>query len=493
MQTRHAPEHSDRTWLTATIAVLLATLAFRLAALAYDGLELYVDEAQYWAWSRHLDFGYFSKPGMIAWVIGASTAVCGDGTACVRLPAPLLHTATALVLFVLGRRLYDARVGFWSAIGYALMPAVAFSSLLISTDVPLLLFWSLGLVGMWSLYRHPTLRAAILTGLAIALGINAKYAMIYLPLASLAHGLASRQGRERLKGRHFWIAVGIGLAGFLPNLYWNMTHDFVTFHHTEGNTGLAHAGLKPGQTLEFLVSQLGIAGPILLMAALALFVPRFKLRRERQANADRFLVWHSLPIIAVVAANSLFGGMNANWAATAFPAVVVLGTAVLLRAQRKWLYLSVATGVVATLVIGLGAIAFRWVEPPKLVAQAKRMIHWNDLGRELVAAAPADRRVIVMDGRMLAAEGLYILRDTDFTVKAFMRAGTRPEDHFQMTIPWTSADTTPVLLLSDSTPEALGIDPRRARPIRTIESGVYPARGGHLILYEISPPTAPAG
>ena len=31
--------------------------------------ELYPDEAQYWLWSRTLDFGYFSKPPMVAWTI----------------------------------------------------------------------------------------------------------------------------------------------------------------------------------------------------------------------------------------------------------------------------------------------------------------------------------------------------------------------------------------------------------------------------------------
>ena len=40
-------------------------------------------------------WGYWSKPPMVAWLIAATTALCGDGEPCVRLAAPLLHGATA--------------------------------------------------------------------------------------------------------------------------------------------------------------------------------------------------------------------------------------------------------------------------------------------------------------------------------------------------------------------------------------------------------------
>ncbi|WP_370653654.1 hypothetical protein, partial [Phenylobacterium sp.] len=46
-------------------AVLLITVALtvvRLVTLFASPLELYTDEAQYWLWSRNLDWGYYSKP-----------------------------------------------------------------------------------------------------------------------------------------------------------------------------------------------------------------------------------------------------------------------------------------------------------------------------------------------------------------------------------------------------------------------------------------------
>ena len=69
-------------------AVLLITVALtivRLVTLFASPLELYPDEAQYWLWSRTLDFGYYSKPPLIAWIIAASTTVFGDGEWAIRL------------------------------------------------------------------------------------------------------------------------------------------------------------------------------------------------------------------------------------------------------------------------------------------------------------------------------------------------------------------------------------------------------------------------
>ncbi|MEM6897426.1 MAG: glycosyl transferase, partial [Pseudomonadota bacterium] len=65
---------------------------WRVAMLWANRTDLFVDEAQYWAWGQHLDWGYFSKPPLIGWVIRAVTDVLGsDAAPVVRLAAPLLH------------------------------------------------------------------------------------------------------------------------------------------------------------------------------------------------------------------------------------------------------------------------------------------------------------------------------------------------------------------------------------------------------------------
>src|SRR6202008_3287010 len=83
----------DVNWFSVLLTGLAALLCVRLFALATNGTDLFFDEAQYWAWSQDPALGYFSKPPLIAWIIGAATTACGAEEACVRLPSPLLHTA----------------------------------------------------------------------------------------------------------------------------------------------------------------------------------------------------------------------------------------------------------------------------------------------------------------------------------------------------------------------------------------------------------------
>ena len=127
---------SDRAVLTAALAIAAITL-IRVIYLAGERFPLYGDEAQYWAWSTDLDWGYYSKPPMIAWLIRATTSLVGVREMGVRLSAPLIHAGTAMLVLAIGTRLFNARVGAWSAVIYASLPAVSLASMVMSTDTPL--------------------------------------------------------------------------------------------------------------------------------------------------------------------------------------------------------------------------------------------------------------------------------------------------------------------------------------------------------------------
>ncbi|HPR07365.1 MAG TPA: hypothetical protein PLI17_12105, partial [Denitromonas sp.] len=59
------------------VAVVLT--GYRAWVIGHLGIDPYVDEAYYWGWSQALDWGYYSKPPVIAALIAASTAAFGDG------------------------------------------------------------------------------------------------------------------------------------------------------------------------------------------------------------------------------------------------------------------------------------------------------------------------------------------------------------------------------------------------------------------------------
>jgi len=90
--------------------VVAAVTAARIAALASDRTDLFVDESQYWLWGQSLDLGYYSKPPLIAWLIRGVTELLGsDAPFVVRLPGAILHGAAALIVGAVAARLLDAR------------------------------------------------------------------------------------------------------------------------------------------------------------------------------------------------------------------------------------------------------------------------------------------------------------------------------------------------------------------------------------------------
>jgi 4-amino-4-deoxy-L-arabinose transferase-like glycosyltransferase len=214
---------------TALLFFLGALLGLRLLAVILARTDLFFDEAQYWAWSREIAFGYFSKPPLIGWIIRAATDVCGNSEACVRAPAPILYAVTSYFVFLAGRALYDDRIGFWSAIVFATLPGVSFSSGLISTDVPLLACWTIALYGWIKLVETHRLGYAILVGLSLGLGLLAKYAAIYFLLCAGIDAWRDKEARAALGGDRGLVALILALAILAPNLVWNAENGFATF------------------------------------------------------------------------------------------------------------------------------------------------------------------------------------------------------------------------------------------------------------------------
>ena len=200
--------------LLAIIAALLT--AYRLWVIRHLGIDLYVDEAYYWGWSQALDWGYFSKPPVIATLIAASTALLGNGIIAIKLPSLLIYPATAFALYALGTRLYSKRVGFWAGLAFMSMPLVAALGLFVSTDAPLLLCWSLALLFLLRALEREGWANWLACGALIGIGLMSKYTMAaFLPSALLLIILDPRH-RRWLARPQPWVAVLLAVAILAP-------------------------------------------------------------------------------------------------------------------------------------------------------------------------------------------------------------------------------------------------------------------------------------
>ena len=327
------------------LLALAALVVWRLLAASHANLELYADEAQYWTWSLNPDWGYYSKPPMVAWAIWLGTHLFGDGELGVRAASALVYPLTAGVLFMLVRRLFRAdpraeAMAFWSGLVYATLPLVSLGAWLITTDAFLLLFWSLALYTLSHALESGRWRDWLLLGLAVGLGMMSKYSMVFFGLG-LAVYLAITPERRRLflDPRPYGSAL-VALLVVLPNILWNAGHQFVSFAHTADISQLDRALFHPGAMLEFFLAQFVVFGPLTFIGLLVLAVrPGVWLGDDRL----RLLAAMTLAPLAAFLGLSLLSRAFANWAAFAYASAAALIAVVwVMQGRRRWLLATVA-------------------------------------------------------------------------------------------------------------------------------------------------------
>src|SRR5215469_17154221 len=163
--------------------LILGAAVLHLAYLANDcPLDLAADEAHYWDWSRpeHLDWSYYSKGPLIAYLIRGGCALAGSWSVehtgnlalAVRLPAVVCGSLLLLSLYILTVQVYRCEVLGLAVIGMALtLPLIAVGSSLMTIDAPYTCCWGWALVlGHRAVFRGSAW-AWPLAGLLVGLGI----------------------------------------------------------------------------------------------------------------------------------------------------------------------------------------------------------------------------------------------------------------------------------------------------------------------------------
>jgi 4-amino-4-deoxy-L-arabinose transferase-like glycosyltransferase len=434
------------------LALVAAVTALRIGALMASAAELQFDEAQYWFWAQTFDWGYFSKPPLVAWAIAATTALFGDAEWAVRLAAPVAQGAAALALFSLGRGLYGPWPGVMAGAAWLLLPAVFFSANLISTDALLLPLWALALRALWRLHETQAWRWALTLGAAIGLGALAKYAMLYfLAGAALAALIVPELRRTLLSSRGALAGAG-ALACLAPNLVWNATHDFATVSHTVANVDSERFGLHPDKLIEFLGGQALIIGPVLFVALGWLGWTAARAGAQLP-QADRFLAAFVVPPLAVISVQALLSHAHANWAVAAYPAAIVWLCGRLMAARPGRIVLFSALALNALLG---GAIQAALISPSFADRIGLANAFEDGRGWRAVAAATAARAraagpltAVAVDHRALFFELTYYWRraGVDAPAPRMWLLHADPRNHAEAVAPLTAENGARVLFV----------------------------------------------
>lgn len=300
-------------WIQIAWGAVIAVTALRAAFAA--SLPLTGDEAYYWEWSRRLAAGYVDHPPAVAFCIAAFSWLGHDPFA-VRIAFVLCGLGAALFCGAAASRLArDPAAGAVAALATALAPllTVAFGSA--SPDGPFALAWAAALYCAVRAFRE---RGSVwFAALGIAIGASLLSRAFGLVLAGGIAAAALTPQYRHLWRSGLWIAFVVAGIVYAPYLWWNASHDWISFtfallqRHPSDEVQLGRPPLLYALDLLAFSPGLWIAATIVLV-------------REREP----LIVWTAAPFSIVLLLLSMHERVEVYWFIGPFLSVcVALGSA----------------------------------------------------------------------------------------------------------------------------------------------------------------------
>lgn len=350
-----------------------------------------------------------------------------------RLLSITYATLTIPAIFLLGRRVFNPRVGIAGALLYACYSLPLSYAQMVRTDAVATFFTVLGLWLCVRLYEQPSRRGQLLAGAAIGLGIASRYFLVallpVLLVVDLALWRALLRRRAPAGGQGAWLlsaAIGLLAAGAAfalstPFLFLDLSTALANLAGEARTAHLGADGLSPLGNLSWYVGRViplaitypqvvPLLGGIVLAARRGPFAPRL------------VLGFGVLFIVGV----SLLALHWARWVIEVLPLAALLA-AYALDALAAWLSARLALGPqVRPALLALGAVLFSvWPAHDLIVFDRKQLEPSTRVVARvwMVEHLPSGSRV---------AQDQYgaALAGTTFSVEEFptLAAGHRLED-----------------------------------------------------------------
>ncbi len=378
----------DIRWRVTAIGVVGYVVVLRLLFIGL--VDLLPQEAYYWNYSQHLDFGYLDHPPMVAWLIWAGTSVFGNNEFGVRIAAWLGWFLTAFFSFRLTRRMFGKSAAFVSLLLVAALPFFFATGFFITPDAPLAAAWAGALCFLERALIGGRRHAWWGVGICIGLGMLSKYSIALLGPATLLFMLIDARARPWLKRPEPYLAAVLALLIFSPVIYWNLKNGLSSFAFQSTR--------RVGGQFEFSLPMLIVQASALLtppglFAAGAALWAQWK-RPVATATAQRishFILIFTLLPLTVFVVFSLTRAVKMNWTGPLWLALLPAMAAVVVAVGQRSspLDITIRRGWVPTVAISLAfyGIAFNYlVLGIPGVGYVFRLpgapVAWNEFGRE---------------------------------------------------------------------------------------------------------------
>jgi 4-amino-4-deoxy-L-arabinose transferase and related glycosyltransferases of PMT family len=380
-------------------------LIFRITYVLFYPISLDPEEAQYWDWARHIDFSYYSKPPLVAYLNFVSMHLFGINNLAVRIWPILFAFIMLNFSYFFVKKIYGTSAAFWSSVIPNTVIGFNINAILMTTDAPFLFFWGLSVIAMYEALHKNKLKDYIYLGIFAGLAFLAKYTAVFLVLGFI---YAFIYKKDVLKSFKPYLSMLIATVLGIQVIIWNAFHHFDGFKHVGALAGIEDdASVKALRVLNFLGGQIGVLSIVWFFVFL---YASFKSLKQKDHN-DMYFIILSWPILLFFAILSINTNVQANWPDFAYFSAFILISKYFEAFRKKILYIGFSMLITILVMftpildlIGLGNILKPIHDPTKF------LVGWDKLGA-FVSRFYKPGDLVFSDYYQIAGELAFYMKD----------------------------------------------------------------------------------
>jgi len=303
-------------WHLAALGLFCYVLVLRLAYLGQ--LELIPDEMYYWVYSQQPALSYLDHPPLIAWLIGLGTAIAGDTIFGVRLLLIPMSLGGAVFFYLYGSTMCGKSAGLMCILAVTVAPFFAASGVLMTPDAPMLVAWVAALYFFKRALVDQRGSAFVGLGLAMGLGLLAKYTIALLAPAALVYMLSDRRCWHWFGRPEPYLSVLLSVLIISPVLVWNANNQWASLLFQSTRRLFENPDLSSHLVVVYAVLLLS---PVIALAGFQV-LGRARLELSPDQRKRRFMLIMSLVPLGFFLVYGLFTVIKFHWTLPAWIALL---------------------------------------------------------------------------------------------------------------------------------------------------------------------------
>ncbi|HAL83258.1 MAG TPA: hypothetical protein DCO83_14355 [Mucilaginibacter sp.] len=364
--------------------LILITFVLRCFIAAYTGLGN--GESYYFRGALHLNLSYFDQPPLFFWLGALSIKLFGLSNFGIRFASVLLFAGTTWMLFLVTKKLFTAKAGFWAVVIMNLSAVFTYAiACWYQPDAPLMFFWLVATYFIVQLmvspdagnseatrYNRKTWLLWLAVGISMGLATLSKYHVLFLFAGVFMFIATNKNQRHWLRHPGPYLAVLITLVMAMPILWWNYNNNWVSFVFQGSRAGVKGEGfhLHIDWFLRSIAGQAAFLLPWIWFPTIRQLFISYKLRKQLLAYS--FIFWMAILPIVFFTMVTLWADLqyHFHWQAPGYMMLfIALGFAVDKslnsdskgkRLTRRWMNFSVCFTIITISVLSLHMVTGFW-------------------------------------------------------------------------------------------------------------------------------------